>query len=633
MNRESGFLRETRRRQDMAREILPDTAKDFLSLFPHLLQTGLLEQSMKQKPLAPVRIVGYSPTYYTWELLQKLYSEFSLQDPPSNAPIILSIFMVGFYGNLAQKPQSKLECLLILKSDNQPEEWLLAFQNKLNMLENYAFESFQLDIKFSLTNLSHIQSGGFEYLNRPTPAMDMSAIEREYFCRTGVHFLGMSPICELFPPDANKTEFPNFLEMVESLPYPWTARYVNMNVVSSFDKNAFYAGCLARIAGFATAPFEAITRYAQFLDVLFKEKYNARNLCCKLRRERISRDAKLDVLDPYGALILDILPMFRDVLPPSATDILILAFVLKTECVDPRSYGPNHGAKTTLINNVSELKNNLSKFKSHLSHSRQDFQYLIKTGRALSLFLHSGLASVMSQTRKHPELLSISEEELISIEAMSNSVFTLEKNKVQRVPLLNSMTNYFQLIIFYKEKPPGKQPYYIAKGVPTGLKVKKENLQEINQDPSIASLLLWFAVNGITSQRVEADYSLSPMREADIKGLFRKISGFIQNGFIPDRDLKYVSKPKVIKKALLMLNLNTKRDVNVIFETDVAYITSWGEVFCQYIKVFGDKLQKHPYDFLKQNLTHPLLPTALLESWTPLKSRCPIPVHTGADQG
>ena len=89
-------------------------------LLPYLLQSDLFEkrqQLMKKYP--QFHIEGYFPDYRTWDLIQKHFDKFELEEPEAGSQRILAMYTMGSFGTLAQVLSSNLDYWICLEGDGR----------------------------------------------------------------------------------------------------------------------------------------------------------------------------------------------------------------------------------------------------------------------------------------------------------------------------------------------------------------------------------------------------------------------------------------------------------------------------------------------------------------------------------
>lgn len=624
--REGRYAAYCKRRWSMALEPQPPAAREFFSLLPSMLQTGLPGDAGKSKHPLHLDIAGYHPDFACWEILQKQYDTLDFAEPGKNALPVAGLHAMGQLGTLAQPGGSEFELLLLLDVKELDEQTLKTLKRRLEHIQAFARKQHGVDVRFTVATPASIRYGQFSLPRWEDLSPGEAALQKEQLSRTLLPLYGKTPSWWLTPPGVSEEEHHDHLEQLVELPYFFNERTVDLGFPLKVLPQEFFGACLFELANVFDNPFVCLMRYGML--VRFLKSGNAAEVFVfdKIKQRVFEGSWDLEDVDPWAALFKETFRFLNDSGDRKAAELTGLAFALQT---GGRDAGPelDHawaGHKSRFIQDFFQNNENAGAVIKHCRAAESSFEYMIKSGQVFGSFLHQAVNRLARQVAED-DALDIDPEFLDLLQRKMDVLFSRRKAKVARIPFLRPVHRRFKHVILFCEKSAGRTPTWILRGVPVELKVKKDNLAEIRRENDLARLLCWYTLNGLYNPdcHFEVDYSANPIKPKDVRNLLFLMDVFFVRSQSLHTDLAFMARPEAVMRALFMLNLTTKRDVNAIFESSTAYATSWGDVFCQTDNVFGNQLRDEPKAFLRKVSPLTVTQSVKLASFKPDKSRCP----------
>ncbi|MFW5837941.1 MAG: class I adenylate cyclase, partial [Desulfovibrionaceae bacterium] len=625
--REGLYAAYSRRRIEMALEPQPPPARELWTLLPLILQTGPPGEAGESRQEPQLDIDGYQPDFACWEILQKQYEILDLPEPAKNALPVAGLYAMGQLGSMAQPGGYEFDLLLLLEDEKVRKKTIAALRKRLDAVQAFARKHYGVQLQFTVATPDSVRSGDFCHPAWKELTPGQAALNKEQLSRTLLPLHGKTPMWWLTPPELGEKDHLECQEQIAALPFFFAERTVDLGFPLKVTPQAFFGACLFELADAFSNPFFCLMRYAMIRRYITQRFVAEVFVFDKIKRRVFAGSKDLDEVDPWAALFCEVFAFLIKAGDPKGAELTGLAFALQSGAreQEPALDQAWTGHKSRFIQDFFSRDEKHKDILKHCRAAQSSFDYMTRSGKVFGAFLHSAVKALADQVARDESVLDIEPQHLELLVRKMDVLFSRRANKVDRIPFLRSVNRRFHHVILFSEKSPGRPAVWIMRGVPAELKVKKENLVDVCRDDDLARLLLWFTINGLYDPdcRFDADYSAAPLKPKDIRKLLLHMDAFFVRSQAMQTNLLLMAKPEAVLRALFILNLTTKRDVNQIFESSTAYSTSWGEVFCQTESVFGNKLRDEPKAFLKKISPFPVFPAVEMSSFMSEKSRCP----------
>jgi len=625
--KEERYAAYVRRRTDMAMEPQPPKARELFTLLPYALQFGPPGDARQANNQQHLDIFDYAPDFSCWEMLQKQFGMMDLAEPARDAAPVAGLYAVGQFGSLAQPGGSIARLLLLLENPPADKNAAAALKRRLASVAAFAQKHYSVRLLFTVADASSIRKGGYAPPEWEELTPGQASLHKEQLSRTLLPLYGKTPTWWLTPPGVTEREHGEHQEQLASIPYFFEERSLDLGFPTNLDPQVFFEACLFELADVFTNPFVCLIRYGVLQRFLINEDPSEIFVFDKIKQRVFEGSSDLADVDPWAALFRETFNFLIACGDRKAAELTGLAFALQSggkdvELALDQAWA---GHKSRCVQDIFKETKGAMNILKHCLAAETSFEYMTKSGKVFGAFIRDAVKRIAAESMQPGAALQISPHRLEQLERKMDILFARRKNKVRRIPFLRLMSRRFHHVILFCEKASGRPSQWMLRGVPAEQKVSKENLVEIWRDDDLARLLLWYVVNGLydPSCRFEVDYTANPITPKDIQQLLFLMDQFFVRSQYLDINISLMDKPEIMLRALLILNLTCKRDVNAIFESSIAYSTSWGEAFCQTTNVYGNQLRDDPKGFLRKTTQTAVTPSVEISSFKPEKARCP----------
>ncbi len=623
--RRHAFARERQRRTSLGLEKLGADKTELVVLLPYLLQSDLFEKRKQLMQKYPLFVIdGYFPDYRTWDLIQKHFDKFELEEPEAGSPRILAIYTMGSFGTLAQVLASNVDYWICLEADGKTKELL---KEKLGLIRDWAYQEFGLDFRFQVFDQSEFRDARFGYREGESAGQAQALIRKEEFYRTALKLQGRDLLWWLTPPEATDEDYAAIAAELAQSPLGWSRSILDLGNVSDSSRADYIRALLWQIIKTFETPYVTIMLFARLQRFLIKGDGAQDKLCEHLKRNIFAGVRSLAKRDPFAVLFMEVRSFFTAIKDEQGSELINLAFILKSQCESevsdlqtPLSIQRNRavsdlfGSREAGVNDICRL-------------TKSSFDNLSRIGALINAFIYKSFETVHGAYEKTMGAAPVQSPELTKLGRKIASAFSKRANKIDRIAFVNPMTGVFREVLFFAERTPGRPTLWGIKGQMAGGNAKREDMVEIKRDKSLPLLFSWLIANRFYHPKLvlDADHTTNPLSPRDIRELARTLHDFFPPEKTLDVDVDESLQKERVVRAFFILNLTVARDINRVFETSIVFATNWGEMFCMSMQVYDPTFKDNPMAFLKKKVPMECDPNAVLGYYMPSKSRCPKP--------
>lgn len=624
--RRQSFARERQRRISLGLEKLGMDKTELVVLLPYLLQSDLFEkrkQLMKKYPLFSIE--GYFPDYRTWDLIQKHFDKFELEEPEAGSPRILALYTMGSFGTLAQVLSSNVDYWICLEGDGRNKELL---QEKLSLIREWAYQEFGLDFRFQVFDQSEFLDRRFGYKEGESAGAAQSLIRKEEFYRSALKLQGRDLLWWLTPPETSDGDYAAIATELQQSPMGWGRTILDLGNVSDSPREEYIRALLWQIIKTFESPYITIMLFARLQRFLLQGDGRQDKLCERLKGNIFAGERSLTKRDPFAVLFVEVRNFFASMKDEQGLELINLAFILKSQC---ESEASDLQTPLSIQRNraVAELFGSRESGVTEVCRlTKSSFDNLSRIGALINAFIYKSFETVHGAYEKTMGTVPAQSPELTKLGRKIASAFSKRANKIDRIAFVNPMTGVFREVLFFAERTPGRPTVWGIKGqMASTPAAKREEMVEIKRDKSLPLLFSWLIANRFYHPKLvlDADHTTNPLSPRDIRELARVLYDFFPPETTLDVDIDESLQKERVVKAFFILNLTVARDINRVFETSIVFATNWGEMFCMSMQVYDPTFKDNPLAFLKKKVSIECDPNTQLGYYMPSKSRCPKP--------
>jgi len=612
---------------------------DFLKILPDLLELGAKIHKKGYSPATACAVSGHCSGYAARKLLQKYVGRETLRKIRRETKLgnrkavpIEAVYSIGSIGTIAQTGASDLDIWVCCDETKTPEKDVGELKGKLSALESWVGEVFGLEAHFFVMGLKDIRENNFGFSDKESAGSTQGLLLKEEFYRTVLLLAGKKPFWWYVPVKTSDSEYASSLAKLQAAAFFPARAVVDLGHLGHAPKEEFFGASLWQIVKALKNPFKSVMKFA-LLDKYFAAK-ETQLLICDRVKERLLLGAKdLWDIDAYALLFREIFEHYRKTGNKEGRELMRLAFLQKT--------GFTASSRTTGISR--EIKggsfveyfypDSRARIAADISpppgsgpeKGLAGFSEMAAIGEKVSRFMFSTYENIQDRIGQLDLDVFVTKEDQAKLGRKIFSRFSLGKDKVMRIPFVDSPRGLFKALDFACESVPGTPMTWIAKGETAISKGKKTDLEEIRRDKLPVRLLTWLVANHLYGPglHVQGGTLQNPVSIDDVRELLEALHGFFPHEATFETDVEENLRDEQAERVFMVMNFAVPREDDRILDVNLIYSTNWGELFCAGASEALPLLEKSPREFLKRNIGPKLSPEVQVEIFRPRRSLCP----------
>ncbi|MDY7000410.1 MAG: class I adenylate cyclase [Thermodesulfobacteriota bacterium] len=637
--RERIFLTHNQKRTRWAAAKGGALGSDFLKIMPDLLELGAVVHKKGYSPAKACAVSGYCPGHAANALLQKYVGRETLQkiqqearQRGAKAVPIEAVYSIGSIGTIAQTGTSDLDIWVCCEEAKTPEKDVGELKAKLSALEPWVGEVFGLEVHFFVMGLKDIRENNFGFSDKESAGSTQGLLLKEEFYRTVVHLAGKKPFWWYVPVKTTGSEYSSSLAKLQTAAFFPARDVVDLGHLERAPKEEFFGASLWQIVKALKNPFKSVMKFA-LLDKYFAAKETQSLVCDRIKERLLSGATDLWDVDAYALLFREIFEHYQKTGNKEGRELMRLAFLQKTGfTASSRTTGisreikggsfveyfyPDSGAR--IAADISPAPG------TALEQNQAGFSEMAVTGEKVSRFMFSTYENIQDRIGRLDLDVFVAKEDQAKLGRKIFSRFSLGKDKIMRIPFVDSPKGLFKALDFSCEGMPGTPMTWIAKGEAAVSKGKKTDLEEIRRDKLPVRLLTWLVANHLyhPGLHVQGGTLQNPVSIDDVRELLRTLHDFFPHEATFETDVEENLRDEQAVRVFMVMNFAVPREDDRILDVNLIYSTNWGELFCAKASEALPLLEKSPREFLKQNIGPKLSPEVQVEIFKPRRSLCP----------
>ena len=614
------FARNNSRRINWTESKLNNNSRKLFKILPALLHTNVFELKTGMEQSTPgARIKGYELSPQHIELLDELFPDIKYEAGAESAIPIEAFMSIGSTGTIAQTPDSDLDLWVCCDFKGIAAESRIELHTKLQAIEKWAMQEFNLEIHFFIMDTRDIRNNRFGLSDEESSGSAQSAILKEEFYRTALLLAGKPPLWWFSPPEASEKAYANSkkrLDLLKGKDY-----YTDLGNIPNIPVEEFFGASLWQIVKGVKSPFKSIMKLGLLELYTSDNRYSL--LCEKLKANIVSGKRRIRRVDPYMRLYRDLADFYRS--RDHDDYIWLTAMALRLKCGLVGEKGIRHAPFRPEEIELMEFALNLSGDEASGAFAGfkdlSDFRSVVELGRRINQFMVNTYIKIRGEQDKIPGV-AITPEDLTRLGRIIFSTFAKRTNKILRLSLPGPRTHFFKTINISRSE---SDKNWIIQGEYPDESGARNILTPIESGPDLNFMLVWLALNGLYSKnmQIKTDISSGPLREREIAKLFTELMNFFPPKETFNVPIEETLNAERLEKGFFIVNLCVPPESQKVQEAHFVYRTNWGEVFCKPLKV-NVKLVETPEEYLKGELGSLCDGDFRLGQFVPHNSECPF---------
>lgn len=543
---------------------------------------------------------------------ERLFPNIIIRRNERFTPFIETVLLMGSTGSIAQSQKSDADFTIFINKDNVPDDQLSWFHKKLQMIEEWAWETYKLEIHFFINDIQEVKNNIFGESDTESTGSALAKLLKEEMYRTAVIPAGKIPFWWIFPVDTNDDQYEFLVKQIQNNQTLLNANdFLDIGNVDDISQGEFFGGSIWALIKSFKSPFKTLIKMGLLEEYMFNDTQS--NLLCHEIKNKVFTGTPHEKIDTYLNLFERVDNFFRKTKSDVETDALRISFYLKVGTKVDRqdlAEGSSDPYKKVLIKLIRSWDWPEEKVLNLNSYFEWQMMEKVALGENINKILMSCYKNISEANNKLAEGKSlITERDTHLLGRKLFSFYRKTANKVENLfALVDGDTNEKELTFFLQQSSSrGKNEWYLIRGKTLALieQIPEENI--IKKASSLQFLIAFTCFNNLynkdTALLLRAEHTL--VNDVDLKILLGELSSFLSQMNIADiANEKLLAKDHIqqvfiiadfgnpVPREITMGNIQDCKNsseysqfinkrLQKIRSIITIYLTSWGELFCK----------------------------------------------------
>ncbi|WP_250655662.1 class I adenylate cyclase [Alkalimarinus coralli] len=289
------FLKVNQSRLERTQQALPlrhQTTLDLLALFfqvNHPLLPGYVSRD------TPRGVANYVPDKRVLQAARRFSKTFKYKSEKRLRPDIVSLFMMGSIGTIAQSEVSDIDIWLCHRS-GLGEDALRLLQRKADLITEWA-DAAGLEIHFFLMDSNHFRHRKVAAVDKESSGSAQHFLLLDEFYRTSVLLAGCYPLWWLIPV-CDEPEYDTFAALLTRKRFIRESDVIDFGGLASIPKEEFVGAGMWQLYKGIDAPYKSVIKLL-LTELYAQELPDKLNLSLEYKQAVYNDELDVDELDPY----------------------------------------------------------------------------------------------------------------------------------------------------------------------------------------------------------------------------------------------------------------------------------------------------------------------------------------------
>ncbi len=606
------FLRFNQFKIDRTLKTLSETDRTVFAVLPRLLhvnQEGLPGYLDDQVPCG---IFNFELSRECQVHCEKLFPNVIIRRNERLSPIIYSVLLIGSVGTVAQTKKSDLDFTLLVDKSKFTDESMRLFQKKLNLIEQWTWNEYQLETHFFINDHQEVKNNIFGESDSESTGSALAQLLKEEMYRSLILVSGKIPFWWIVPVNTDDATYDKMYHRVGTGKTLLKKEdFIDIGNLDDISDGEFFGGSIWTLIKSFSSPFKQLMKMGLLEDYMFNR--TRFNLLCHEVKHRVHSDTPHKSIDPYILLFERVQKFFEESKTPNELDALRAAFYMKVGTqitAEEFECGSEDWKKFALVELLHTWGWPTAKLDQINGYNGWQMKQKVALGNRINKILMNSYRNI---SEKNDTLESgknlISEKDTHLLGRKLFSFYRKAPNKVENLfSLVDGETAEKELTFLYDQPAERREGHwYLIRGRTSAFieQIAPENI--IKKSATFPFLIAFAAFNKLyrssTDLMVRAEGNT--IRETDVRILLNQLSSFFSQvniAAISNKDL--LSDVRINKLYLLVdfgvpipreivmgnireckteeeLSRFINRRLERIRSMTTIYLTSWGELFCK----------------------------------------------------
>ena len=545
---------------------------------------------------------------------EKLFPEVIIRRNPNLNPIIHTALLMGSLGSIAQTKKSDLDYTLLVNKSDFTEESMKLFQKKLNLIETWTWDNYNLESHFFINDYEEVKNNIFGESDSESTGSALAKLLKEEMYRTMIIVTGKIPFWLVAPVDCDDKSYDGLYQKLTSgQTLLKKEEFIDMGNVDDISQGEFFGGSIWALIKSFKSPFKTLMKMGVLEEYMFGDT-KSNLLCHQVKGKYFNGTAYLDI-DPYLGMFERVQQFFKESKSEEDVDTLRHAFYLKVGTqisVEEYNKGSENWKKETLIKMIKEWGWTAEKIDRVNQYADWQMMQKVELGNRINKILMASYKNISIKNKElDPSESLITEKDTHLLGRKLFSFYKPAPNKVDNLGALVDGKTAESELTFIGGKVDAtdknsKSEWYLLRGkINTLAEVDKDSV--IRKSATLQFLLAFAVFNSLYSEKTAVWLvgEGESIKENEVTSLLKILKKFIESvniAALSNEDLlsnsevsqlfmlvDFGSPPPAIismgnikdckNKAELSKFVNER--IERIKNITTIYLTSWGELYCK----------------------------------------------------
>jgi adenylate cyclase class 1 len=543
---------------------------------------------------------------------EKLFPDVIIRRNPELKPVIHTALLMGSVGSIAQTKKSDLDYTLLVDKKDFTEESMKLFQKKLNLIETWTWDNFNLETHFFINDFEEVKNNIFGESDSESTGSALAKLLKEEMYRTMIIVSGKIPFWLIAPVNCDDDRYYQLYEkLLAGQTLLKKEEFIDMGNVDDISQGEFFGGSIWALIKSFKSPFKTLMKMGVLEEYMFGDTKS--NLLCHQIKDKYYNDVPYLDIDPYLGMFERVQKFFTESKSEEEVDALRHAFYLKVGTqvtADEFEKGSDIWRKSTLIKMLKEWEWTAEKIEKLNQYSNWQMMHKVDLGNRINKILMASYKNISEKNKTlDPSESLITEKDTHLLGRKLFSFYRAAPNKVDNLgALVDGKTAENELTFILEQKSRTDKPeWYLVRGRTRAFleQIDKEDI--IRKSSTLPFLLAFTVFNNLYSENTEVLLRSEgdSIKENDLIALLKILKNFIESvniAALSNEDL--LGDARINQLFLLVdfgnppppeitmgnirdcksndeLNQFISKRIERARNVTTIYLTSWGELFCK----------------------------------------------------
>lgn len=544
--------------------------------------------------------------------LEKMFPDAIIRRNPDLNPVIHTALLMGSVGSIAQTKKSDLDYTLLIDKNDFTEESMKLFQKKLNLIETWTWDNYNLETHFFINDSQEVKNNIFGESDSESTGSALAKLLKEEMYRTMIIVAGKIPFWLISPVDSDDDKYDELYKKLnngETLLKP--DEFIDMGNVDDISQGEYFGGAIWALIKSFKSPFKTLMKMGILEEYMFGNTKS--NLLCHQVKDKYFNDVPYLDIDPYLVMFERVQQFFKKTKDEEAVDALRHAFYLKVGtriAPDELEKGSKIWRKNTLINMLNEWGWDTKKLERLNDYPNWQMMHKVDLGNRINKILMASYKNISEKNKElDPSESLITEKDTHLLGRKLFSFYRTAPNKIDNLgALVDGKTAETELTFLLEQKTSrDKATWYLIRGKTRAFMEQIDADNIIKKSSTLPFLLAFTVFNNLYNENTQIMLRAEggAMKDSDLEVLLSQLRQFIASvniAALSNEDL--LADAKVNQLYMLIdfgtppppeitmgnindcknndeLNKFITRRIDRIKSLTSTYLTSWGELFCK----------------------------------------------------